>query len=213
MTDTDIKTLSRGERTRAQLMDIALVAILQKGYAATSIDELIAQAGITKSGFFYHFEDKLDLGKQLLRRDNAMIAAGLRDIFDAAESMHACPLEAFLAGARRFGEMAAQSPTERPGCLAAAFSYQEALFDEETRELVREGLVFRRTLLRERLERVAAAYPRPRRLDLEALADMLVAVVQGGMVIDRVREAPGVLPAQVELYCAYIRALFPKPRA
>jgi len=213
MTDTEIKTPSRGERTRTQLMDIAMVAILEKGYAATSIDELITQTGITKSGFFYHFEDKLDLGKQLLRRDNEMIEAGLTRIFEAADELHVCPLDALLEGVLRYGRAAADSPTERPGCLAAAFSYQEALFDEETRALVQGGLAFRRKLLCERLERVAAKYPPAQLVDLEALADMLVAVVQGGMVIDRVRESPGVLQAQVELYRAYLRAIFKRPSA
>ncbi|HYD87066.1 MAG TPA: TetR/AcrR family transcriptional regulator [Vitreimonas sp.] len=211
MSDTDLKSPSRGERTRVQLMDIAQVAILEKGYAATSIDELIAQAGITKSGFFYHFEDKLNLGKQLLRRDNEMIEAGLTQIFEAADKTHDCPLEALLEGVLRYGRAAAESPTERPGCLAAAFSYQEALFDEEVREAVRAGLVFRRRVLRERLERVVAKYPPAAPVDLEALADMLVAVIQGGMVIDRVRDEPGVLQAQVELYCAYLRAVFKQP--
>ena len=32
------------------------------------IDEIIAEAGITKSGFFYHFRDKNDLAKALLQR-------------------------------------------------------------------------------------------------------------------------------------------------
>jgi len=213
MTDADVKSPSRGERTRAQLMDIAQVAILEKGYAATSIDELIAQAGITKSGFFYHFQNKLELGKQLLRRDNEMIEAGLTRIFETADAAHACPLEALLAGVAMYGQAAAESPTERPGCLAAAFSYQEALFDEDVRELVREGLAFRRQLLSARLERVAAKYPPVVKVDLTELADMLIAVVQGGMVIDRVREEPGVLQAQVELYRAYLRAIFPKPDA
>jgi TetR/AcrR family transcriptional repressor of nem operon len=213
MSDTEVKSPSRGERTRAQLMDIAHAAILEKGYAATSIDELIAQAGITKSGFFYHFEDKLELGKELLRRDNETVEAGLRQFFEIADSLHDCPLEALLDGVYRYGEAAAQSPAERPGCLAAAFSYQEALFDDEVRELVRDGLAFRRRLLRERLARAAAKYPPAVAPDLDALADMLVAVILGGMVIDRVRDAPGVLRAQVDLYRTYLRAIFNRPQA
>ena len=38
--------------------------MLAKGFAATSIEELIAAAGITKSGFFYHFKDKGELAKR-----------------------------------------------------------------------------------------------------------------------------------------------------
>ena len=40
-------------------------------------DEIIAEAGITKSGFFYHFRDKNDLAKALLQRylDNEPVTA------------------------------------------------------------------------------------------------------------------------------------------
>ena len=45
----------KGTDTRERILDLAQAAVLDKGFAATSIDELIAGAGITKSGFFYHF--------------------------------------------------------------------------------------------------------------------------------------------------------------
>ena len=38
-------------------MDIAQDAVLAKGFDATSIDEIVAAADITKGGFFYHFKD------------------------------------------------------------------------------------------------------------------------------------------------------------
>ena len=59
---------TKGERTRARILDIAYDSIVHKGFAATSIDELVEAAGITKSGFFYHFKDKNDLARQLLER-------------------------------------------------------------------------------------------------------------------------------------------------
>ena len=63
-----VKVLSKGEATRERLLDLAEEAVLQKGFGATTIEELIVQAGITKSGFFYHFRDKGDLAQALLRR-------------------------------------------------------------------------------------------------------------------------------------------------
>ena len=59
---------TKGERTRARILDLAYESIVQKGFAATSIEELVEAAGITKSGFFYHFKDKNDLARQLLER-------------------------------------------------------------------------------------------------------------------------------------------------
>ena len=59
---------TKGERTRTRLLDVAYDSIVHKGFAATSIEELVEAAGITKSGFFYHFKDKNDLARQLLDR-------------------------------------------------------------------------------------------------------------------------------------------------
>jgi TetR/AcrR family transcriptional repressor of nem operon len=36
--------------------------VRQKGYAATSVDDLCQAAGVTKGAFFHHFESKEDLG-------------------------------------------------------------------------------------------------------------------------------------------------------
>jgi AcrR family transcriptional regulator len=58
----------KGEDTRGRILDAAEASVLEKGFAATSIEELIAAVGITKSGFFYHFKDKGELAKALLTR-------------------------------------------------------------------------------------------------------------------------------------------------
>ena len=59
---------SKGEQTKDKLLDIAEKNILLNGFAATSIDDLISEAGITKSGFFYHFDGKNALAFALMKR-------------------------------------------------------------------------------------------------------------------------------------------------
>jgi AcrR family transcriptional regulator len=195
--------------TRTILLDYAEVSVLEKGYAATSIEELIAAAGITKSGFFYHFPEKVDLGKALLRRDNEIVETGVRAMFADAFAAHTDPLDALLAALKAYGEAASKSTASRPGCLAAAFSYQDTLFDDETRELIQHGITVKHGLIRAALERVAAAHPPRAPVDLDALADMALAVVQGGMIIDRVRPPEqAVLNAQMTLYRTYVQSLF-----
>lgn len=44
--------MKKGELTRERLLNIAETGVLSKGFGATSIDEIIAEAEITKSGFF-----------------------------------------------------------------------------------------------------------------------------------------------------------------
>jgi TetR/AcrR family transcriptional repressor of nem operon len=43
---------------RQKLLDAGLVLIRQKGYGATTVDELCAAAGVTKGAFFHHFPSK-----------------------------------------------------------------------------------------------------------------------------------------------------------
>ncbi len=46
---------------RQRLLDAALQVIREKGYHATSVDELCAGAGVTKGAFFHHFKSKEEL--------------------------------------------------------------------------------------------------------------------------------------------------------
>ena len=50
--------MGKGSATRSRILDVAQEAVLAKGFDATSIDEIVASAEITRSGFFYHFRDK-----------------------------------------------------------------------------------------------------------------------------------------------------------
>jgi TetR/AcrR family transcriptional repressor of nem operon len=47
---------------RQKLLDAALSVIRTKGYAATTLDELCAEAGVAKGSFFHHFKNKEALG-------------------------------------------------------------------------------------------------------------------------------------------------------
>ncbi len=77
-------TALKRENARERILDLAEAAVLQKGFGATSIEELIAGAGISKSGFFYHFPDKGELAKALLLRYIERDRVILDDIFNTA---------------------------------------------------------------------------------------------------------------------------------
>ncbi|MCC0033839.1 MAG: TetR/AcrR family transcriptional regulator [Hoeflea sp.] len=53
---------ARPSQAREKLLTSALSVIRAKGFSATSVDELCANAGVTKGAFFHHFTSKEALG-------------------------------------------------------------------------------------------------------------------------------------------------------
>lgn len=50
--------MKKGERRKQELLKIAYRMFIENGYENTSIDEIIAEAGIAKGTYYYYFESK-----------------------------------------------------------------------------------------------------------------------------------------------------------
>jgi len=198
----------KGASTREKILDAAETAILEKGFAGTSIDELIAAVGITKSGFFYHFKDKGELAKALLVRYIEREDYLFDDLFQRADELNEDPLHGFLVGLRMLSEMLADLPGGHPGCLVAAYCYQDRLFDKEVRDLNASAVLNWRRRFRDRLECIAARYPPQIDVDLDDLADMLSVVADGAIILSKVVKDSDALPRQVLLYREFVRSVF-----
>lgn len=201
-------TSKKGALTREQILDAAETSVLEKGFAATSIEELIAAVGITKSGFFYHFKDKGELAKALLLRYIEREDAMFDDLFGRADELADDPLHGFLVGLKMLSEILADLPNGHPGCLVAAYCYQDRLFDREVRELNSKAVLNWRRRFRKRLDLIAASYPPRKDIDLDDVADMLSVVADGGIILAKAVDDKDVLPRQILLYRDYIRHLF-----
>ena len=212
-------TARKGSDTRERLLAIAEEAVLAKGFAGTSIEELIAAAGITKSGFFYHFKDKGDLAKALLLRYLEHDRQVLDDLFNRADELNEDPLHGFLVGLKLFAEMMANMTEVHPGCLAASFVYQDQLFNREVRELNAEGILRWRRRFRERFDLIAKNYPPRDGVDLDALADMAATLIEGALILSRALRDPsipreaGVAVSRFRAVCVCAVAVIPGRRA
>ncbi len=180
----------------------------RKAFAATSIDELIAAVGITKSGFFYHFKSKEALAKALLQRYIDNENELLDSLFGRADELHEDPLHGFLVGLKMFAEMMADLPNGHPGCLVASYCYQENLFSRDVHALNKEAVLAWRGRFRKRFELIAERYPPRLDVDLDALADMISVLVDGGIIVSKVVHEKNVLPQQIMLFRDYVRAIF-----
>ena len=194
--------------TRKRLLDLAEQQVLAKGFVATSIEELVAGVGITKSGFFYHFKDKNDLARALLERHIVRERELLDDLFRRADELNDDPLHGFLVALRLFAEMMAALPEAHPGCIAATLCYQDQLFDRTIHELNAQSVLSWRVRFRERFARIVATYPPAEPVDLDAFADMMSTLIEGGLVMGRALRDPSILPRQVLLFRDFVRLTF-----
>lgn len=198
----------RGSDTRERILEVAEAAVLEKGFAATSIEELIVAVGITKSGFFYHFKDKNELAKALLVRYVQREDALFDELFARADELNEDPLHGFLVGLKMMAEMMADLPSGHPGCLVASYCYQDRLFDKEVRELNAAAVLNWRRRFRQRLDLIAARYPPRLKADLDDLADMLSVIADGGIILSKTVNDKQALARQMLLYRDFIRAVF-----
>jgi TetR/AcrR family transcriptional repressor of nem operon len=198
----------KGPETRDRILEVAEAAVLAKGFASTSIEEIIAAVGITKSGFFYHFKDKGALAKGLMLRYLAHDKQVLDDLFARGDELNEDPLHGFLVGLKLFAEMMTNLPVAHPGCLAASFCYQDQLFNREIRELNAGSILAWRGRFRERFDVIARRYPPRGEVDLDALADMAATLVEGGLILGRLLQDVTILPRQVLLYRDFVRSIF-----
>ncbi len=194
--------------TRQRILDVAQAGVLEKGFAATSIEEIIVAVGITKSGFFYHFADKGELAHALLERYLSQEQVLFDGIFARADELSEDPLHAFLIAMKLFGELFENLPQAHPGCLTAAFCYQDRQFDRRVRELNAAGLTAWRNRFTVRLEAIAELYPPRMNVKLTDVADMLSALADGGIILSKALDEPRALAAQINLYREFVRALF-----
>jgi AcrR family transcriptional regulator len=205
------RTLTKGEQTRQKIMDLAEEAVLAKGYAATSIDELIAAAGITKSGFFYHFKDKNELAQALIRRYIERDDEIYDELFLKAEELTEDPLHAYLIFLKLLSDVFGDLPNGHPGCLVAVSCYQEQLFNAEVRALNQKAILAWRIRFRRRLDAIVEKYPPKIEINLDALADMMSVVADGGIVSSKALKEPGILKNQILLYRQFVRLVFLGP--
>jgi AcrR family transcriptional regulator len=199
---------TKGERTRERILDVAQDAIIHKGFAATSIEELVEAAGITKSGFFYHFRDKNDLARQLFERfmdeDNAI----LDTLTTRARTLSEDPLQSLLIFLNLYAETMDEMPDLHPGCLVAAITYQEQMFDREVRQMNRESVLGLRARFREWLDEIGRKHPPKIATDLDALADQLTTVVEGSIILSRALADPGLMGRQMRLFRDHVKLIF-----
>jgi TetR/AcrR family transcriptional repressor of nem operon len=206
--DEEQRLRKDGTQTKRAILDAAEQLVLRRGFAASSVDDVIAAAGVTKGAFFHHFRTKAELGQALVERFARRDRAHLERNLERAERLASDPLMQILLLVGLFEEDIESLGSEIPACLFACYIYEAQLFDERTLDIVAKGLLAWRDLLRPKFEAAIRNCVPQRLASPDELADQLLAIIEGAMILGRSHRDPKLLPRQLRQYRNYLELMF-----
>jgi len=184
------------------ILEAATQLMLDKGYVATSVDEICTQAGVTKGSFFYYFKSKEDLGKALVRcfgaRHQTMIEQQLVGIND--------PLDRIYAYLDFIIEMSHNCSSR--GCLIGTFTQELHASHPDITSLCSENFHLNCELLKAELVAAREKYSPQMEIDVDGLAEAFMALTQGTMILIKAHSDCAIMARTLNHYRNYLKGLF-----
>lgn len=195
------------EFDREAALDRAMSAFWSKGYAATSVEDLVAQMGIQRGSLYATFGDKRSLFLSTLDRYQRVVTRELFEVLEAPGS----GLEAI----RRFFRLRVEAALDRSrpaGCLVTNSAVELSRRDRGASAKVGGSMAGLEAAFLRALERARARGELAAGRDLRALARFLTSSAQGLSVMAKAFPERPVLQDVVAVVLTAIEAGRPGPR-
>lgn len=192
---------------RTRLLDAAMQVIREKGYSATTVDDICGAAGVTKGAFFHHFESKEDLGVAAATHF-AQMAEGL---FGGAPYHElADPLDRLL-GYIDFRIAILAGPIAQFTCLLGTMVQEAYDTHPAIRHACETYIVRHAARVEKDIDAAKALYAPDATWSAESLGLYTQAVLQGSFILAKAKGGPEVARDCVAHLRRYILQLFHRP--
>ena len=200
--NTDIKYDSR-----QKLLGAALKVIREKGYAAMRVDDICAEAGLTKGGFFHHFKGKEDFAVAAANYWSEMTGG-----FFASAPYHLLPdpLDRVL-GYIDFRKAILRGSVPEFTCLVGTMVQEAFATSDAIRAACEASINAYCEALAPDIEATMARYGAPETVTALGLAQHIQAVLQGSFILAKTTNDPAIARESVTHLKRYVRMLF-EPR-
>lgn len=195
-------------RSKTRLLDAALHIIRAKGYAATTVDDICREAGVTKGSFFHHFKSKDDLALGAVAHWRAMTEG-----FFASAPYHQPhnPLDRLL-GYLDF--RAAILTGELPDYTCLLGTLVQETYD--THPLIRtacdQAFTSHIAALTRDVNAAKALYAPSAPWTAESVGTLIQSVLQGSFIFAKARQSPSVIVESIDHLRRYLQMLFRHPK-
>jgi TetR/AcrR family transcriptional regulator, transcriptional repressor for nem operon len=193
---------------RYELLEAALSIIREKGYAATSVDELCAEAGVTKGAFFHHFKSKDALAVAAANHWSEITT----EFFETASyHKHSDPLDRVL-GYLDFRKAILKGGIAEFTCLVGTMVQEVYGTSAEIRAACEASISGHAARVEADIAAAMKRYRIRAPWTAESLALHTQAVLQGAFILAKARGNAGVAAASIDHLRRYIELLFPRLR-
>ena len=189
----------RGE-ARTALLDAAVRIIRRQGLHATSVDELCAEAGVTKGAFFHHFASKEALA--VAAAEHWSLTTGAR--FAAAPYHdHDDPADRVFGYLDFRASLIVGRPAEYT-CLVGTMSQEAFETSAAVREACADSIFGHADTLEDDLASALAGVEHDPDLTAASLARHTQTVLQGAFVLSKAADEPGLVLEAIEHLRRYL---------
>jgi TetR/AcrR family transcriptional regulator, transcriptional repressor for nem operon len=184
-----------GRPTQDRILATAERLVIDNGYAATSVDQVIAESGTSKGAFFHHFQSKRALADALVDRYVASDVAMLEAALEHARTETDDPVERALAFVRYFEDAGDEVMQEQSGCLYTSILTERQLVDTGASDPIAKAVVTWREGYAELLRDALAGSPRD--VDVDAVSDHVFVTFEGAFLLARTTGDPSHMRTQL----------------
>lgn len=180
-----------------------------RGFNATTVDDICAEAGVTKGGFFHYFKSKEELAKAAVVRFSD---GKSEDGEEAAFRKLADPLARVYGRMDFIKESVGGTKRLTKGCLIGMFAQEVSFTHPELRNVCQTALLRMAQDFERDLSQAKTVYAPKAEFDPKRLAVMFVSLFQGSSILAKASETNAVLMDNVEEFRRYLQSLFGQTR-
>ncbi len=171
--------MTKPSGTRDRLIDSARHLFWERGFAGTSMADLLGQAGVNSGSFYHFFESKESLLRAVL---DTYLAALRPMVVDPAFAQTNDPVERIFGILAGYRERILQTDCQY-GCPLGRLALEIDPENQPAHKLIAENFQGWITAVRECTEQLKSRLPEG--TDPETLATYVLAVMEGGVMLSR----------------------------